>query len=234
MASFLDNTKCFLEEGEWAAVIRSAVDDDELLTSEKALVVALWSSLIQLPALFKDATDILLHPASFSQEKTDNLIDRLFNARVNLIRWLDLLRHHSRGSPDHFEECCYGIAKNVPTFGKHDPGSQFINQLALRGTYAVCRMIKSRLLFALAPARFHDLELESQGIARVISNLKINNADDAGEQLHGHMLMAQSMWIANGIAQTKGIWDGDYALHQGTIEGWKFEAWNRAIGRRCY
>jgi hypothetical protein len=227
MASFLHNTSCFLEGDEWKQVIRIAVDDDELLASERALVVSLWSSLIQLPRLFKEATDSIMFPGRRSSDETKHLIERLVTARAALVQWLDMLRRTSSSS---FEECGYGLARILPDAVELRLGVQHVNHCALRGTYAVCRMIKSRLLFALAPARFGDLEKESRAIARAVVKLR----DGSSSHLHGHMFVAQSMWIANGIMETERVWDGDYGNHPGSIERCKFEAWNRAIGRRCW
>lgn len=233
MAAFLDNSPCFLAGEQWLHVMRSAVLDDKLWTGERELVVMLWSSLVNLPTVFQDATDLLLSSRAPTPAETEVVIERLARTRQNLIQWLAMLRESTPEIISAFEEFSYGLAKLVAGPGGHKIGRHHLNQLALRGTYAVCRMIKSRLLFALDPVRFHGLEAEAQAIAHIVSNVHLENLHVQSERLSWDMLMSQSMWVAKGVIDTKELWADDYTNHTGMIESWKFEMWNRAIGRRC-
>lgn len=233
MAAFLTNNTCFLADNEWTCVMQSAVNaDDQLHERERALVALLWNSLAKLPTLFREATNLLLSSTHLNEDDVENLIDRLLLARLNLIGWLELLRSHTGRPTQGSEHCAYELSTAVQNLRGYKRGTQSINQLALRGTYAVCRMIKSRLLFALAPARFQHLEVEAQDIAGIVlGGHGVFNSSQQEERLQWDMFMAQSMWIAKGIFETKSSWGQDYTNHQGMLEAWKFAEWNQLIGR---
>ncbi|OTA00753.1 hypothetical protein A9Z42_0010170 [Trichoderma parareesei] len=231
MSAFLNNTPCFLEQAQWQAVIREAVSEDTTLTNDKEFALALWGGLIGMPRLFKNTTELLLSPCPPSQQETDDLTERLLAKRKNLIVWLDWIRKSPIAQAGGIREDNYGVLAFSDDFDYRKLGPWCLTRLALRGTYAVCRMIKSRLLYAISPSKFHDLETEAQDIAHRILNLK-EVAASRDSPLVWSQFMAQGSWIAKGIVETKDTWAEDQEGHQGMISKCKFGEWNEAIGRK--
>lgn len=232
MSAFLNNTPCFLEQPQWQAVIREAVSEDTTLTNDKEFALALWGGLIGMPRLFKNTTELLLSPCPPSQQEADDLTERLLAKRKNLIVWLDWIRKSPIAQAGGIREDNYGVLVFSDDFDYRKLGPWCLTRLALRGTYAVCRMIKSRLLYAISPSKFHDLETEAQDIAHRILNLKEEVAASRDSPLVWSQFLAQGSWIAKGIVETKDTWAEDKEGHQGMISKCKFEEWNEAIGRK--
>ncbi|RFU72739.1 hypothetical protein TARUN_9519 [Trichoderma arundinaceum] len=232
MAAFLSNTTCFLEQSQWQAVIREAVSEDSTLSNDKEFALALWGGLIELPRLFKDTTELLLAPCSPLQKDVDNVIERLLAKRKNLMIWLTWVRKKPIVKNGGLREDEYGVLVFSPEFDYRGLGPWCITRLALRGTYAVCRMVKSRLLYAISPTRFQHLEVEAQDIARRVLNLKDEMATYKDSALVWNQFMAQGSWIAKGIVETKDIWAERQEGHEGMLEEWKFVKWNQVIGRK--
>ncbi|KAL7823753.1 hypothetical protein V8C26DRAFT_383739 [Trichoderma gracile] len=232
MSAFLNNTPCFLEQAQWQAVIREAVSEDTTLTKDKEFALALWGGLIVMPRLFKDTTELLLSTCPPSQQEVDDLTEQLLAKRKNLIVWLDWIRKKPIAQAGGIREDDYGVLVFSSDFDYRKLGPWCLTRLALRGTYAVCRMIKSRLLYAISPSKFHDLETEAQDIAHRILNLKEEVAASKDSPLVWSQFMAQGSWIAKGIVETKDTWAEDKERHQGMISKCKFETWNEAIGRK--
>ncbi|KAL7811704.1 hypothetical protein V8C44DRAFT_330095 [Trichoderma aethiopicum] len=232
MSAFLNNTPCFLEQAQWQAVIREAVSEDTTLTNDKEFALALWGGLIVMPRLFKNTTELLLSACPPSQTEIDDLTERLLAKRENLIVWLDWIRKKPIAQAGWIREDKYGVLVFSSDFDYKKLGPWCLTRLALRGTYAVCRMIKSRLLYAISPSRFHDLEVEAQDIAHRILNLKEEVAASQDSPLVWSQFMAQGSWIAKGIVETKEAWAEEKDRHQGMLSKCKFEKWNEAIGRK--
>ncbi len=95
----------------------------------------------------------------------------------------------------------------------------------------MCYILKSRLLVALAPGRFAQMELECQELAASIMLLRKNLTNNQAGRLVSSFYMAQSTWIAKGIIETKTAWNRAFEEQDGIIEKWKFEAWCQAVGR---
>ena len=103
--------------------------------------------------------------------------------------------------------------------------------LALQGTWTMCYILKSRLLFALAPSRFPNIELECQELAGRIMRLAQDMRHEEGGMLICSLYMAQSTWIAKGIIDTSVAWGEALDGRGGMLERKKFEDWCRAIGK---
>jgi hypothetical protein len=232
MSAFLNNTTCFLEQSQWQAVIREAVHEDATLANDKELALALWGGLIELPRLFKDTTALLLAPCRPPQKVIDNVIERLLAKRKNLMIWLTLIRKNPIVKQGGLIDDDYGVLVFSPDFDYKTMGPWCLTRLALRGTYAVCRMVKSRLLYAISPKEFGYLEVESQNIASRILSLKDEMASCKDSSLVWNQFMAQGSWIAKGIVETKGIWAEKQEKNDDMLERWKFEKWNEVIGRK--
>jgi hypothetical protein len=109
--------------------------------------------------------------------------------------------------------------------------SSQINPLEIQGTLILCRLMKLRLLFALAPARFPNLEIESQRLASQVMNVeKSLNEQKEGRMMSG-LFMSQTTWIAKATIETHEIWK-TAVENKSIIDKWKFEAWCFAMGRR--
>jgi hypothetical protein len=230
MEAFLSNTPCFLADDRWLQVMHSAIYSDEVFGDQKDLIFNLWGYLVHGPKLFKETTDIILSPTAPSQPIIEDLVERLMKSRNGLISWLGQARKVSCPRNAVIESCGDSLPLPWPKPESGKLGPSYITQLALRGTYTMCRILKSRLLYALAPSRFHYLELECQNHASTIISRMQNSTKDEG--LIGTMFMSQSTWIAKGILETKDAWNDGWEGREGMIEKWKFQAWCSAIGRR--
>ncbi|KAM0461401.1 hypothetical protein ACHAPV_004105 [Trichoderma viride] len=232
MSAFLSNTPCFLEQSQWQAVIREAVNEDATLSNDKEFVLALWGGLIELPRLFKDTTALLMAPCPPPQKVLDDLIERLLAKRKNLMIWLTLIRKNPIIKNGGLVDDDNGVLIFSEDFDYRTLGPWCLTRIGLRGTYAVCRMVKSRLLYALSPEKFQPLEAEAQDIARRILNLQDDMAAAKQSALIWNQFMAQGSWIAKGIVETKDIWGEKPSRDEDMLEKWKFEKWNKVIGRK--
>lgn len=232
MEAFLNNTPCFLAEDRWLQVMHSAISHDESFADQKDLIFSLWSYLVHGPQLFMETTDMILSHDPPSQILIENLITRLEKSRNGLSWWLGQARKRTCSEVAEVELCGDGLALPwpKPEVGKLSPA--YVTQLALRGTYTMCYILKARLLYSLAPSRFRYLEIECQNLASRIINTMQDSTRDTEGAVVGSLFMSQSTWIAKGILQTKDTWSQGWEGHQGMIEKWKYEAWCRAIGRK--
>lgn len=233
MSAFLNNTTCFLEKEQWQALIREAVSEDLTLAQDKDFALALWGGLIEMPKLFHQTTELLLSPSPPPQKDFDDLIGRLLAKRKNLEIWLSSIKKRPIVKVAcGLGEDQYGVVRFTTNFNYRILGPWCLTRVALRGTYVVCRMVKSRLLYALSPSTFRDSEIEAQGIAHRIINLEEEMASFKDSALVWNQYMAQGTWIAKGIVETKDLWSEGWETNQGPIERCKFEKWNQIIGRK--
>lgn len=106
-----------------------------------------------------------------------------------------------------------------------------VNPLEIEGTLTLCRLMKLRLLFALAPARFSGMEIESQKLAIQVMDLDRKSSEQKEDRIMGALFMSQTTWIARATIETYDIWK-TAVESTGMIAKWKFEAWCHAMGRR--
>ena len=212
--------------------MRLAICNDKTFTDQIDLVLSLWGNLVRGPGLFKETTDIIFSAGPSPPFVISNLIERLMNSRKNLLRWLSYAQQLNGSREGDLERCEGGLALPWPTFENSRLGSGYVNQLALRGTYTMCYILKARLLYSLAPSQFHHLEIECQDLAGKIISLREELTKKEGSRLIGDLYMSQSTWVARGILETIEMCSKDWKEREGVIEKWKFEAWCRAIGRR--
>lgn len=232
MSAFLSNTTCFLEQSQWQAVIREAVNEDATLSNDKEFVLALWGGLIELPRLFKDTTALLMASCPPPQKNIDELIERLLAKRKNLMIWLTMIRKNPIIKDGGLVDDDNGVLIFSTDFDYKALGPWCLTRMALRGTYAVCRMVKSRLLYAVSPEKFQPMEAEAQDIARRVLSLQDDMAAAKQSNLVWNQFMAQGSWIAKGIVETKDLWGEKRDTNEGMLEKWKFEKWNQVIGRK--
>ncbi|KJR88932.1 uncharacterized protein SPSK_07254 [Sporothrix schenckii 1099-18] len=268
MDAFLGNKACFLAEDAWMALLRSAILDDPALAPVQDLSLAMWSHIVTGPAKFKTVTDLVMAapaPRAPDPRARDAIIAHLLADRASLVGWMDRAMRHPAICEDDFEaDDVYGIVfprlttgTRGSTGGRRNADDKDahcrldrVTQLSLWGTNIVCRILKSRLLVAMAPARFRALEAECQYLAARVMQLDAGAAAAAANKSTGvgsglgdvlkTSFVSQNTWIVRGVLETKDIWsqdsdvsgdgNGDCAEDK-MIEKWKFEAWCRAIGR---
>ena len=220
--------------------MRSAIAGDDSFAGKHDLVFNMWSHLVGGPGVFKDVTDLICLPATqpAPQSAIDRVIRRLRDERQKLVDWLEAAQQHaglvvSTGEV-WLNEFLFPQVQSVQATELGDGAlhcPQQVTLLALRGTYILCRLIKARLLYALAPARHCDLEVECQNLAQRVMRLREDLALDKSRGLVGSFFMSQSAWVAEGILKTRASWSESWS-GDGTIARWRFEAWCRAIGRK--
>ena len=232
MEAFLDNKACFLTEDRWEQVLRLAVFSDESLANQRNLAFDLWSYLLQGPKLFRETTDIICGDNHTPTIITEDLIQRLAQCRVGLLSWLSASQRQEDCGPEGPQrggDCFALLLEMLGDGGK----ARNHTQLTLRGTFIMCLILKTRLLYSLAPSRFPDLEEECQTLAAKIVESEHRKGDNENEKATWTSFMSQSVWIAKGILETKSSWCEVRGQREGVIEKWKFEAWCKAIGRKC-
>lgn len=229
METLLSNTACFLNDRKWLNLIQRAVLSDEALVKHKDLMAMLWAALTIAPRLFRDATAVIMAPSSTSWQDREKVVEELLVARESLIQWQALAESHAE-FPSALEQSGERLAVRWPSFSLPERGSTHNLSLAMYGTYAMCRIFKARLLYALNPARFHNFEDECQTLASRVTELSHRPNDEQRWNTHS-LFMSQSTWIAKGILETREMWKADTLTGNGAIEKWKFEAWCSSIGR---
>lgn len=109
----------------------------------------------------------------------------------------------------------------------------------LYGTFLMCFIIKARLLSSLSPFWFQDLEAKCQALSKEIIWLQEKSVIYENGGVFGGIFMSQTLWVAKATRETRELYDCN-ALQTGgratagdtMIEGWKFQAWCNAMGRR--
>lgn len=239
--AFLSNKLCFLAEEPWKRVLRAAIcNDPSIPSTQSELMHELWSSLIYGPNIFKLVTDLVLAPIEPRPSIIETTIKRIQRDLDHLDMWAGLLRRQKSAA----ERIC---SKDSPLMASKlaaDWGfsTRYMPWQILQGTYTVCSMLKRRLLNSLAPSRYPHIELECQWLARLAMGLDSNTATPSKENdLPGGLFMAQTIWVARAIVNTKSIWyeTGTGINEVGVqdrqqrsmIEKWKFRLWCKELGR---
>jgi hypothetical protein len=228
MEAFLNNRSCFLVQDKWQRVMRSAIYSDESLEGQKEQAFTLWGSLSRLPEEFSNVTD-LIKQQNPPRGRLDALMERLQIALANLIRWQAHAQRVSNLQDVEIDRDDDSFFYSWWKVGSRTHPAERVTQLGLQGTFIACRMIKSRLLYALAPSRFHHLENECQVLAAQIIEMGQRPMQYDGGQLIWGTILAQCIWIAKGIVQTRDVWNEGWENQQGTIDEWKYEIWRSAI-----
>jgi hypothetical protein len=157
--------------------------------------------------------------ASTPQEYTD-LIEDMMSHNQSLLYLTDRLKSRLHTAD----------GRNEIIRGSNGNSSQ-VNPLEIEGTMIICRLMKLRLLFALDPARFSAMEVESQILANQIMCFDKQLSKDKEGRVLGGLFMSQTTWIARATIETYDMWK-TAAEGKGMIAKWKFEAWCCAMGRR--
>lgn len=230
MDCFLTNKSCFLEEEKWKRVMMSAIIVDESLNQQRDLVLALWGHLVRGPRAFKEVTQTLLSTTSSTTDTIEEQITQILEDRNDLVGWGN--RSKDRHGFLYVETDADNIATGIQwpdSRGNIHSFQSILPQLMLSGTYLLCRMLKTRLLVALAPSRFQSLETECQYLAKAVLDQGKAFIKNGNERVVDQVLTSQVVWVAKGIVDTESIWGEGRVGEQGSIEGWKFRAWCDAL-----
>ncbi|CAK7244223.1 MAG: hypothetical protein STHCBS139747_005759 [Sporothrix thermara] len=273
MDAFLSNKACFLEEAGWTELLQSAIRNGNdrsvmhLLKGHEDLSLSIWSHLVTGPGKFKAVTDMISAAAPPDKAAREAMIQDLLADRASLVGWMErACRVPGMHDEDEFAVDEYGILfprlpaghgqyrKGGSGSGDGGDGGDIAlgrtTRLSLWGTNIMCRILKTRLVVAMAPSRFQVFEEECQHLAARIRALDdaasgdSNFDDDAdvgdGSGMGGLLKMAfisQNSWIVDGVLDTKAAWadvpdDKGELDNDRMIDRWKFDAWCKAIGRK--
>ncbi|KAK4071359.1 uncharacterized protein Triagg1_6020 [Trichoderma aggressivum f. europaeum] len=239
--AFLSNKLCFLAEEPWKRVLRAAIcNDPSIPSTQSELMHELWSSLIYGPNIFKLVTDLVLAPVEPRPSIIETTIKRIQRDLDHLDMWAGLLRRHKSVA----DKIC---SRDSPLMSSKfaadwDSSKRYVPWQVLQGTHTMCSMLKRRLLTSLAPSRYPHIELECQSLARLAMGLDSDPATPSKENdLPGGLFMAQTIWVARAVVNTKSMWcetgagrneagvqDGQ---QRSMIEKWKFRLWCKELGR---
>lgn len=211
----------------------SVIRSEGSLIQQQGLAIAMWCHLVEGPKRFKEVTDAITAPTPPPRGVINTIIAQTLLDRESLVNWMERAPTLPGFLEEEFEVDEYGIMFPRLTFDNGKARTPCVTQLALWGTNIMCRILKSRLLVAMAPVRFRLLEAECQYLASKIMMLQKTAAETNSEGLLQTVFISQSTWIAKGVVETQGIWDeATRGNCEGMIEKWKFEAWCKAIGRK--
>jgi hypothetical protein len=240
MDAFLGNKACFLAEDGWTSLIQSVIQDDPTLAHLQDLSLAIWSHIVTGPGKFKAVTDMVLASTPPSPSVRETIIGYLQQDRTSLVNWMEHAKERPGMRDNDFEtDDVYGILFPRLAFEQRHASVDRVTRLSLWGTNIMCRILKTRLLVAMAPARFRALEDECQYLAaKVVSLDQVAAASDMGTGIGGVLktaFVSQNTWIVRGVIDTKDTWSQQEEGKESEdkmIDKWKFEAWCQAIGRK--
>lgn len=242
--ALLDNTACFLMEDRWLKTLNASITQYSFSSPGLAdSVLDVWSHIVNLPALFKETTDLVLSSRPSVQVTVQGIINRLVNDLAILDLRLDAIRErrvfHEDGDIRSAASTINPTASGNNDFlrpGQNQPWP------VLKANYVMCWLIRARLLSALSPFHFHILESKCQAWSKETVRWRVDSSKLVQWGLLGGLYMFQSVCVANSIIYTKEIWaDGwtntmnKYIANQenrGMIEKWKYKAWCQKIGRK--
>ncbi|CAK7210272.1 hypothetical protein SCUCBS95973_000722 [Sporothrix curviconia] len=244
MDAFLGNKACFLEEEGWKELMRSIIREDPPLVHLQELSMSIWSNIVTGPGKFKAVTDIISAPRPPDQGTREAIISYLLQDRTSLLGWMERAKRVPGLRNEDFEIDAHGImlprllsssSSEDETAAGGTRGLDRLTRLSLWGTNIMCRILKSRLLVAMAPSRFRALEEECQYLAAKVQSLdRVAGVGDGTGGLLQTAFISQNSWIVQGVVETRAIWadvSGDEE-DDGMIDKWKFDAWCKAIGRK--
>lgn len=209
---------------------------------QEHLAIKLWSIFSKGPNLFKEVQDLVLSCKPATYGSRENLIRRMVKEQESLEDWLVLTGQHKSGTARHTaQELAEGAATLLQDHKSENLGAeQSVIGRTLHGTYVLCCLIQMRLLYALSPSKFPELETACQTLARGVFPENVYPMYTEDERLMGGFFMSEVVWMAKAVMDTGEIWTQE--LEQitpeyttdgsGMIEAWKFRAWCKAVGRK--
>lgn len=220
--ALLNNEHCFLETDEWKEALRSVIKEDALISDRSGIVVELMILKSNIPGFFCDVEDIVEGEGELDEVAVNGLTCRIHQLRVDLMKW------HSS-----YELLLCSAPEILPGSPEYDRGCKTF------GTYLSCVIIVSRLLGALAPSERVELENETQMLAKHMLDLEIEASTTSSAVC---IFMAQTLGVSRATIATSKDWLMDETVDIGdnspkkepreVIASWKFDRWNRALGRK--
>ncbi|KAL6702270.1 hypothetical protein J3F84DRAFT_399691 [Trichoderma pleuroticola] len=239
--AFLNHRTCFLAEDEWERVIREAIGGDTSnSTDDNNAVLSLWTHLIDGPDLFKKVTEMMMSPEPVPPSNLQVAIEGLMDDLQELHEWLGMeydirnTKYPPQGTTGNFYAWHMDFRQSIISLQQQRHASWPI----LQGACITSWLTRARLLTALAPARFHDLEMVSQKFAYDIKNWRTNSSSLVDAGLLGGLFMWQTVCAGRANCKTNAVWTEGWSMglygrnrkHGGMIEREKFVAWCDTIG----
>jgi hypothetical protein len=231
--ALINNERCFLEQPAWKSVLRSAiVPNAPFISDRSSIVVELMLLKSNIPGLCVDVTNMICHCNDADSAFIIKIACKIHQLRVDLLKW------HGQ-----YES----ILGNGPPIV---PGTaEFDRRCKVFATYLSCMIISSRILGAISPTERSELEEETQIFTRQMLDLEI---EVQNVSLHTYLFMAQTLGVSHATINTSELWrdsnekgEKKEDVHgneqpgtpespgsRGLIDAWKFERWNKLMGRK--
>ena len=239
----LNNERCFLEQKPWKAVMRSVIEESPTITDRSEIVVELLCLKANIPGFCVDITNIICGPDR-DLGHINKIAIRLRHQRAGLLKW----------------HCSYESILNwVPHICPGSP--QYDGHCKVFATYLSSIIISTRLLAAISPSERPELEEETQGYANQMEDLELEVKSASAQtalfmaQTLGVAQAAKATaqdWRDTGAASpsssttlsispstlssttlnSEGRDEQGDGSGLGLIEVWKFERWNKIMGRK--
>ncbi|OQV04551.1 hypothetical protein CLAIMM_09411 [Cladophialophora immunda] len=205
--ALMNGTQCFLAEEHWRRALFSSIQTSRLFDGRIGFAISLWANVVSLPDLFNLTEDVIRSEHPIPESTVAALIDYALIFRQDLSNWYQK----------------YSAAIGLCDELKH---------VQLHGTYVSCTMLASRLIYALAPARFQHFEAQCQNLAQQVAQRR-EQAGKGNHSLPYGLFITQTWWIAKATIDTKVDWvEGLVDEHM--LESSKFEIWTEALGRKSW
>lgn len=200
----------------------------------------IWSQLADGPNTFREVAQLVRNRSM--TERRVRLVAKLLAEQERLKEWAMSAEHYLYGTKSSewkgFVDCASRMLKR----GKNKSAFQkSVTWSVLQGTFLLCCMIKSRLLFAVGPWQFAYAEKTCQGIADVVlaarGDLITATGDESpaieSEKLKGGLFMSEVSWMARAVRQTSDFWSEASVSRTGkdVIDKNTFNTWCASIGR---
>jgi hypothetical protein len=230
--ALLNNERCFLEQPAWKAVLRSVITPDAPIISDRSsIVVELMLLKCLIPGLCTDVTNMVCHQSDPDPSFIITIACQIHKLRVDLLKW------HGQ-----YENILRNALAILPGTAEFD------RRCKVFATYLSCMIISSRLLGAISPTERSELEEETQVLTGQMLDLEseVKNAS-----VQTYLFMAQTLGVSHATIRTSELWrdaveEEKYEdTHEnkqpdtpespglrGLIEVWKFERWNKLMGRK--
>ena len=233
--ALLNNERCFLEQSPWITVLRSVIlPSTPLIADRSAIVVELMVLKCNIPGLFVDVTNIVCHIQDPDPSFIVGVARRLHQLRIDLLKW-------------HIQyQMVLASADEI-----RSGSAEFDRRCKVFATYLSCMILSSRLLGAISPEEKNELEAATMVLTGQMLDLEL---EVRKASLQTYLFMSQTLGVSKATIATSDDWrdmgvgakreddegggnGGDPDTRespgpQGLIEVWKFEKWNKLMGRK--
>ncbi|KAL7933275.1 hypothetical protein V8C35DRAFT_327984 [Trichoderma chlorosporum] len=239
--AFLNHRTCFLAKDEWKSVIRKAIGGSSSSSNNgDNSMLRLWLHLIESPNLFKKVTQIVLLSDPVPSDAIQSAERGLVADLQDIQGWLGMEydMHNTTDIPQsstaNFLAWHSNFKQSIVSLQQQKNASWPI----LQGACITSWLTRARLLMALSPSRFHDLEAVGHKFSYDIKSWKTNATSLVNAGLLGGLFMWQTVASGRVHCETNAIWTEDWSLgaygrdrkQDGMIGKEEFEAWCEAIG----